>query len=338
MACALVWPELTETAARTDDGRFRAAWNQVGIEPMADTAHIFTVDLEEYFQAHALGNVIGRSEWEYLPPRAEKSTRVLLDFLEERGFEATFFVLGWVADRNRELIEEIAGRGHEVASHGWTHHRVDQLSPEEFRSEVRRSKELLEELTGRPVRGYRAPSFSLVPGTEWAMEILAQEGFVYDSSVYPVRRPGYGYPGASTDPFRVDTASGSILELPPATLKVAGMALPAGGGAYFRHLPYELTSSALRQNGERDVPGVFYIHSWEIDEHMPRLPVGLIQELRHYGRIDRMLDRLDRLADEFNFTSVEQRYQLDHVSDLSVSKPSHDFSSPDRQSIRERVG
>lgn len=338
MACALVWSQLEESAARVDDGGSRAARFPVRIETMTDTTHIFTVDLEEYFQAHALGNVIGRSEWEYLPPRAEKSTGVLLDFLDERGFEATFFVLGWVADRNRELIREIAERGHEVASHGWTHHRADQLSPEEFRSEVRRSKGLLEELTGRPVRGFRAPSFSFVPGTEWAMEILAQEGFSYDSSIYPVRRPGYGYPGASTDPFRVDTAAGSMLEFPPATLKVAGVPLPAGGGTYFRHPPYELTASALRQNGGRDVPAVFYLHSWEIDEHMPRLPVGPIQELRHYGRIDRMLDRLHRLADEFTFTSVEQRYQLNDVDDMPDSEPNHGLSFSRRQSIRTRVG
>ena len=306
---------------------------------MSETAHIFTVDLEEYFQAHALGNVIGRSEWDYLPPRAEKSTGNLLDFLDECGIQATFFVLGWVADRNRALVREIADEGHEIASHGWSHHRVDRLSPEEFRSEVRRSKSLLEELTGRKVRGFRAPSFSFVPGTEWAMEILAEEGYQYDSSIYPVRRPGYGYPGASTEPFRVDTPAGAILELPPATLDVAGFSVPAGGGAYFRHLPYALTSGALRQMEERGVPGVFYVHSWEIDEHMPRLPVGFIPEWRHYGRIGRMMDRLHRLADEFEFTSVEQRYRLDLLDDLPDSEPSHDGTSlPRRQTIRERVG
>lgn len=305
---------------------------------MVDASHIFTVDLEEYFQAHALSNVIGRSEWDYLPPRAEKSTGVLLDFLDEREIEATFFVLGWVADRNPDLIREIADRGHEVASHGWSHHRADHLSREEFRSEARRSKELLEDLTGRAVRGYRAPSFSLVPGTEWALEVLAEEGYAYDSSVYPVRRPGYGYPGVSRNPFRVETPAGSILELPPATLTVAGLPLPAGGGAYFRHLPYSLTSGALRQMEEREVPGVFYVHSWEVDEHMPRLPVGFIPEWRHYGRVDRMLERLHRLADDFAFTSIERRYQLDVLDDLPDTESGHGISFTRNESLRQRVG
>lgn len=305
---------------------------------MADSEHIFTVDLEEYFQAHALSNIIGRSEWDYLPPRAEKSTGKLLDFLDGRDIDATFFVLGWVADRYPDLIREIADRGHEVASHGWSHHRIDTLSREEFRSEVRRSKALLEDLAGREVRGFRAPSFSLVPGTEWAMEVLAEEGYEYDSSLYPVRRPGYGYPGASRDPFRVDTSAGPVLELPPATVSFAGVPLPAGGGAYFRHLPYGLTSSALREMEDREVPGVFYVHSWEIDEHMPRLPVGFIPEWRHYGRVDRMMDRLHRLADDFSFTSIEKRYQLESIDDLPDSESRHGLTIPRSQPVRERVG
>ena len=305
---------------------------------MADASHIFTVDLEEYFQAHALGDVIGQSEWEYLPPRAEKSTEMLLEFLDGRQIEATFFVLGWVAERNPDLVREIADRGHEVASHGWSHNRVDQLSREEFRSEIRRSKELLEKLSGRPVHGFRAPSFSVVPGTEWAFEVLAEEGYEYDSSVYPVRRPGYGYPGASREPFRVETEAGSLLELPPATLTVAGIPLPAGGGAYFRHLPYELTSHALRQSADGGAPGIFYVHSWEIDEHMPRLPVGFFSEWRHYGRVDRMLERLHRLADDFDFTSIERHYQLESPDDLPKTESHDGLSLHHRDLVRERVG
>lgn len=300
---------------------------------MDDSAHIFTVDLEEYFQAHALSSVIGRSEWDYLPPRAERSVGDMLEFLDEREIEATFFVLGWVAERYPDLVREIAERGHEVASHGCSHRRVDQLSREEFRDEVVRSRALLEELSGQPVRGFRAPSFSLVPGTEWALEVLAEEGYEYDSSVYPVRRPGYGYPGASRDPFRVETSAGPVLELPPATVSLAGVPVPAGGGAYFRHLPYALTSGALREMEARNAPGVFYVHSWEIDENMPRLPVGFFPEWRHYGRIGRMLGRLDRLTEEFNFTSVEQAFSLDSEGDPSDQKQRATGGTRDRRHV-----
>lgn len=272
------------------------------------TPHLFTVDVEEYFQVHVFDECVDRAEWDYLPSRVELSTRKLLDILEVHDVRGTFFVLGWVAERHPELVEDIAAAGHEVASHGWGHERITDLTPEEFRQDVRRSKQILEDITGRAVHGYRAPSFSLVPGTEWALDILREEGYSYDSSIFPIRRLGYGYPGACEVPHYVNGTSGDLLELPPTTCDLAGMPLPAAGGAYFRHLPYLLAQTGFSQMQERGASGVFYIHSWEVDEYQPRLPVSWLKKLRHYRGLERMPERLDRLLRDFEFTSAARRF------------------------------
>ena len=274
-------------------------------------SHIFTVDVEEYFHVHAFDGVVKRSDWDELPSRVDRTVRSLLDMLDAADARATFFVLGWVADRKPGLVRAIARRGHEVASHGWSHQRVDELGPESFRHEARRSKELLEEITGRPVVGFRSPSFSVVPGTEWALRVLAEEGYRYDSSMYPIRRPGYGYPGAVKRPHLVDTGSGSLLELPVATLDFGGLTLPAGGGAYFRYFPYALFRRAFGDMERAGTAGVFYIHSWEIDPGQPRLPVSWLTRLRHYRNLDETSEKLEALTSEFTFTSVRDRFGLD---------------------------
>lgn len=287
---------------------------------MSDSAgdsHIFTVDVEEYFHVHAFGGVVERHHWEELPSRVERAVHSLLDMLDAADARATFFVLGWVADRKPGLVRAIARRGHEVASHGWSHQRVDELGPEGLREEARRSKERLEEITGSPVIGFRAPSFSVVPGTEWALDVLAEEGYRYDSSMYPIRRPGYGYPGGGTRPHLVSTGAGALLELPVATLKVAGLTLPAGGGAYFRYFPYALFSRAFGEMGSAGTAGVFYIHSWEIDPGQPRLPVSWLTRLRHYRNLDETVEKLETLTSEFTFTSVRDRFGLDPAGDTA---------------------
>lgn len=283
----------------------------IGPRGSSETKHLFTVDMEEYFQVHVFDDYVDRAEWEALPSRVELSTKKLLDILERHDVRGTFFVLGWIAERHPNLVSEISDAGHEVASHGWGHRRITDLSREEFREEARRSKAKLEEVTGRPVYGYRAPSFSLVPGVEWALEILVEEGYRYDSSIFPIRRLGYGYPGACPVPHFVNGASGSLLELPPATFESAGLNLPAAGGAYFRHLPYALTRSGFQQMEERGASGVFYVHSWEVDEYQPRLPVSWLRKIRHYRGLDRMPARLDRLFRDFEFTSVARRFGLE---------------------------
>jgi polysaccharide deacetylase family protein (PEP-CTERM system associated) len=272
--------------------------------------HHFTVDVEEYFQVAALAPFVSRGSWENIPSRVDVGMRVLLDLMAERGARGTFFVLGWVAKYNARLVREISSAGHEVASHGWGHERVTTLSPDEFRASIRDSKAALEDLTGSPVFGYRAPSFSIVRGGEWALDILLDEGYRYDSSLYPVRRSGYGYAGGPRDPHRLTRPSGPLAEVPPATLQFGPAVIPAGGGAYFRLLPYRLTASALAAAARRNVPGTFYIHPWELDPDQPRLQVPLKTKIRHYGGLGRTLPRLRRLLSTFEFQPIAETLGL----------------------------
>ena len=270
------------------------------------TVHHFTVDLEEYFQVAAFEPHIARSTWERFESRVVRQIGLLLELLDRHEARATFFTLGWVAERQVELIRAIARAGHEIASHGWDHARVTSQTPAQFRDSIRRSKATLEEITGEPVLGFRAPNFSIVPGREWALDLLIEEGYSYDSSLFPVRRPGYGYPSGSTDPHWLERPSGGggLVEIPPTTLQWCGMRLPAAGGAYFRLLPYGLVQAAFRQCERRGVPGTFYIHPWELDADQPRVRCSWLTRVRHYGGLRETAPRLDRLLAEFPFTAV----------------------------------
>ena len=268
--------------------------------------HHFTIDVEEYFQVSAFERSVRRSSWDRFESRVAASVARLLDILSRYEARATFFVLGWVAERHPEVVRAIAREGHEIASHGWEHARVTQQTPRAFREAVRRSKELLEALTGVPVLGFRAPSFSIVPGYEWALDVLIEEGYRYDSSLFPVRRPGYGYPGGRRDPHVLERPAGRLVEVPPATLSCLGVTLPAGGGAYFRLFPYGLVRAALRAAERRGVPATFYVHPWEVDPDQPRLPASWPTRLRHYIGLGRTAARLERLLGEFRFTAVAE--------------------------------
>ena len=216
----------------------------------------------------------------------------------------TFFVLGWVAERYSGIVREIASAGHEVASHGWDHRRVTHSEPDEFRQSVGRTRRLLQDLSGQRVRGFRAPSFSITPGREWALDILLEEGYGYDSSLFPIRRAGYGYPGGARDPHWLVRPGGRLMEVPPLTLRRFGVNLPAAGGAYFRLFPYRLTWSALIETSARGVPGTFYIHPWEVDPKQPRLPCSWSTRIRHYGGLARTSGRLERMLAEFRFAPI----------------------------------
>jgi polysaccharide deacetylase family protein (PEP-CTERM system associated) len=266
--------------------------------------HHFTVDVEEYFQVSALQRVVPRSSWEQWPSRLDIGMHRVLDLLAERGARGTFFTLGWVARRHPAIVREIANAGHEVASHGWGHERVTTLSPDQFRASVRDSKDALEDLAGTAVLGYRAPSFSIVRSRSWALEILAEQGYRYDSSLFPVRRPGYGFAGGQRAPHRLETPSGLLDEFPPATIRVGPVVLPAGGGAYFRLFPYRFVRSALSGFERIGVPATFYIHPWELDPGQPRLAVRPFTRIRHYGGLRRTAPRLRRLLSEFEFVSI----------------------------------
>jgi len=282
------------------------------MSPMTQTVpHIFSVDVEEYFHALALAPAAPRSRWGSLPSRVEETTGLLLDELDRCGAHGTFFVVGWVAEQCPRLVRRISDAGHEIASHSHWHRQVFSLTPQEFRKDLRVSKEALEQITGRPVYGFRAPAFSIIPGTEWAFDVLLEEGFSYDSSLFPIHRPHYGYPGVPTDPYAIRRASGLLVELPPATTTIGGVRVPAAGGAYLRQLPFGLTQRAFREYTARGVSGMFYVHPWEVDPGQPRLQVGWLQTMRHYRGLDRMLGRVSRLLDEFRFTSVERALDFD---------------------------
>ena len=278
-------------------------------------AHHFTVDVEEYFQVVALEGYVARGRWSSIESRLRHGMDQLLELFDEADVRCTCFILGWIAERHPALVRSLAAAGHEIASHGWDHVRVTHQPPSSFRDSVRTSKQLLEQLTGAPVLGYRAPSFSIVRGREWALDVLIEEGYKYDSSVFPVRRPdAYGYAGAPRDPYMLIRESGQLLELPMATLRLGGMNIPAAGGGYFRLLPYALVKAAFHSCERRGVPGTFYIHPWELDAAQPRLPVPRLTRMRHYGGLARTRPRLRRLLREFRFRPV-----ADFLRDYSTS-------------------
>ena len=213
--------------------------------------HRFTVDVEEHFHVNAFEPFIARADWEAQPSRVEASTGRLLDLLARHGATGTFFVVGWLADRKPELVRRIASAGHEIASHSWWHRRVPTITPAEFREDVTRTKARLEEICGREVRGFRAPSFSILPGMEWAFDILLETGHTFDSSVFPIRRPGYGWPGAPTAPYDIVRPAGTLREYPMTTLDILGLRIPAAGGGYLRQFPVRGHSARLPESGRR---------------------------------------------------------------------------------------
>ena len=268
--------------------------------------HYFTVDVEEHFQVRALSPFVDRERWESYESRVARNVDRMLELLARHGATGTFFTLGWVAERQPAMVKAIAAAGHEVASHGWDHRRVVDLEPAEFRDQARRSKALLEDLSGQPCLGYRAPNYSIVAGREWALDILVEEGYRYDSSLFPITRPGYGYPGGGRDPHWLERPAGRLFEVPPTTLRRAGLNLPAAGGAYFRLLPPLLVRAALRDAERRGQPGTFYLHPWEIDPDQPRFDVPLLTRVRHYGTLAGTWRRLERLVAAFRFVSIAE--------------------------------
>lgn len=266
--------------------------------------HFFTVDVEEYFQVVALSPYAPMSTWERFETRVEAAIDRLLALMAARDARGTFFTVGWVAERHPEMVRRIAAAGHELASHTYDHVRITHQSPTAFRESIRRTKQHLEDLTGAPVIGFRAPSFSIVRGTEWALDLLIEEGHRYDSSLFPVARDGYGYVGGERDPYWIDRPAGRLAEIPPATLRLLGRTLPAAGGAYFRILPPALVHAALRESESRGLPGTFYIHPWEWDPGQPRLDVPLLTRIRHYGGQSGVFARIDALLRRFRFMPI----------------------------------
>ena len=265
-----------------------------------------SVDVEDWFHVGAFERTISRSSWDGLTHRVERNTDAVLALFAEAGVSATFFTLGWVAERYPALMRRIAEAGHEVASHGYDHARVFTMSPEAFRTDLRRSRALLEDASGQRVIGYRAPSFSIDHRTPWAHAILAEEGYRYSSSVAPIRHDHYGWPESPRFAWRPVTGS-DLLELPVTTAEFGGRRLAAGGGGFFRLLPYGFSRWAIRQvNGREKQPAIIYFHPWEIDPDQPRVAgAPLRSRLRHYSNLSVMANKLRRLTADFSWTRVD---------------------------------
>jgi polysaccharide deacetylase family protein (PEP-CTERM system associated) len=266
----------------------------------------FTIDVEDYYQVSALAPAIPRDTWSSRESRVAASTDRILAMLDERRIKGTFFVLGWVADHVPDLIRRIASLGHEVACHGYSHELIYRQTPAVFAEETRRSKRLLEDLIGMPVIGYRAASFSITPRSSWALDTLIDEGFAYDSSIFPVRHDRYGMPGAAREPGYVTAPSGRrIAEFPMSTAAMGPVRVPVSGGGYFRLLPYWFTRRGLRSINESEgLPFTFYLHPWEIDADQPRVKVGFVSRFRHYNNLSKCEGRLRRLLGDFRFTAM----------------------------------
>lgn len=266
-----------------------------------------SVDVEEYFQVHAMSQAVPRASWEGKPSRVDHATHRVLDLFAETGVKATFFVLGWIAERHTDIVRRIVAEGHELASHGYEHARVPTQSPAEFRADVRRTKATLEQISGQPVIGYRAATFSIGAGTMWAFEVLAEEGHAYSSSISPIRHDLYGMPDAPRFPF-YPRAQGEIVEIPITALRLGGRNLPCGGGGFFRLLPYAWSRWAIsRFNRNEGCPAIFYFHPWEADPNQPRQPgLGLKSRFRHYVNLHRMEGRLKSLASDFGWDRIDR--------------------------------
>lgn len=278
--------------------------------PSDERLNALTVDVEDYFHVAALSDAIDRSDWPKMPTRVDRNTRRLLDLFDERSVRGTFFVLGWVAERFPDLVREIGRRGHEVACHGMSHALIYDQTPEQFEVETRRSKAVLEDVTGERIIGYRAASYSITERSLWALDIILDAGFEYDSSIVPARHDLYGIPGAEPMPHRLLTPSGrQIVEFPPTTIKIFGQSVPVGGGGYFRIYPYALTRYLLTRAMNGAQPFIFYIHPWEIDPDQPRVAAGPLSRFRHYVNLSRCEGRLIRLLEDFRFDTVQAALQ-----------------------------
>lgn len=274
---------------------------------MSSIVNAMSVDIEDWFQVGAFENNIARADWDALPCRVERNSEAVLALFDEADIKATFFTLGWVAERYPALIRRIVSAGHELASHGYDHQRVFTMSPELFRADIRKARGLLEDAGGVAVTGYRAPSFSIDTRTPWAHEILAEEGYTYSSSVAPVRHDHYGWAGSPRFAWR-PVAGNRLIELPVTTARLAGRTMAAGGGGFFRLLPYAFTKWAIRQVNERDShPAVTYFHPWEIDPNQPRVEGAAVRSrVRHYTNLDVMAAKLRRLCRDFTWDRMDK--------------------------------
>jgi polysaccharide deacetylase family protein (PEP-CTERM system associated) len=277
---------------------------------------VVSVDVEDYFHAESFSDVVARAEWGNYTSRVEVNTRRILESLAKLNVHATFFVLGWVAERFPALVREISAGGHELGCHSYWHRLIYKLEPAEFREDTWRAKSVIEQIAGQPVRGYRAPTYSVIDRSIWALEILTELGFTYDSSIFPIHHDRYGMPDAPRAPFRFQTPSGPMIEFPITTFRLAGHNLPVGGGGYLRLLPRMYTRLGLRRVQREGLPVVIYIHPWEIDPEQPRLAGRLSSRLRHYTNLSRTLERFQTVLQTGTYTSFRESGLADSAKDF----------------------
>lgn len=273
----------------------------------ASIVNAMSVDVEDYFQVSAFDRVVPRSGWDLMESRVVRNTERLLALFDEQTVRGTFFVLGWVAERYPALLRTIVGQGHEIASHGYGHGLVYDQSIDAFRDDIRRSKAVIEDACGVEVHGYRAPSFSITMRSLWALDVLVDEGFAYDASIFPIHHDRYGIPSSPRFVYRIERSGGVLTEVPGSTVACGPFNLPVAGGGYFRLLPYLWTQRGIHRINHHDrEPAVFYIHPWEVDPEQPRLPAGRITGFRHYRNLGRTETRLRRLLRDFRFGTVAE--------------------------------
>lgn len=285
----------------------------------AGITNVMSVDVEDYFQVGAFEHTIPRSEWVRWPCRVEANIERILALFERHDIKATFFTLGWIAERYPHVVRGIVDAGHELASHGYGHQRATALTSAEFREDVTRAKSLLEDISGNAVNGYRAPSFSIGGGNLWALDVLAETGHRYSSSIYPISHDHYGMPDAPRFPYRPAQCA-SLLEMPPTTVKWRGRNLPAAGGGFFRLLPYAASNWLINRVNKADQrPAMFYFHPWEVDPQQPRVPGAPFKSrFRHYVNLGRMEAKLDRLCTDFRWGRADQVYATELAAPASV--------------------
>lgn len=271
---------------------------------MTRVVNAMTVDVEDYFQASVFDRVVPRESWYERESRVVRNTHRLLECFHRHEVRGTFFILGWVAERFPSLVREIASCGHELASHGFHHQMVYTLTRDQFRDDVRQAKATIEDAGGCVVRGYRAPSFSIVRASLWALDVLIEEGHHYDASIFPIHHDRYGIPDAPRLPHVIERGPGTIVEVPASTTRIGPLNVPVAGGGYFRLAPYAFTHWSLARLNAAGERAIFYIHPWEVDPDQPRLPLSAVNACRHYLNLDRTLPRLEQLVRDFAFDTV----------------------------------
>ncbi|HEY7312733.1 MAG TPA: XrtA system polysaccharide deacetylase [Gemmataceae bacterium] len=280
--------------------------------PMSDSLthrpilNALTIDVEDYYHVSGFDRCVARNQWDDFPSRVGDSTRRVLDRLSEAAVRGTFFILGWVAERHPDLVKAIHRAGHEIGCHSYGHRLVYEQTPQQFRVDLRLARLVLEDILGEPVTSYRAPSFSITRQSLWALDILLEQGFLFDSSIYPTHHDRYGIPGAPLEPHRIERPGGTLWEFPPPVWSLMKYPLPVGGGGYFRLYPYVLTRRGLRAINAGGWPFAVYLHPWEFDPEQPRLRPGLSRAFRHYVGLRRTEGRLVQLLKDFRFGTMSQ--------------------------------